>query len=624
MKPQLTDFPALQKYLEDKFPGVTLRVAAAVQHAGTAYVTVELEDQDSGGLGLYTVAADGAVAFISGDTVLFPLPGDAAVPLEVEKELALQLAAADGDSAGGDLGARAEQLRQGLEPQDGTRGLLDFLFGGGHHGNNAQPAVGLNAQLLTTCKAQVNVLSSRDAAGTNHGRLACVWAVNQIFRKTTGARLTSTLGTAVLYPELRNGKGQAVDEAHLQPGDLIISPTEGETTGHVGFVGEGAGDARVIYSNSSSAAVWQQNYTIGRWRARYVNNLGLKMRFFRLFPDSGSRLAVLPDGLGGRSAAAVQPAGAAWPEQLAEELAATDDQRRVEAALIHEFSTASALLEAGQVHEAVALALDSEARGRDDTSRRAVLLETLTPAMAAREERRWEGFWEGVHEVLGFGKDEELTAASEAAAAGGAPQALRAGPPVQSTTFETLRAEYAAMWQSIELRPERATAIRSMTNAIIAGKREYVAIQDTLRIPWYFTGIVHALEGSCNFRTHLHNGDSLRRRTVNVPAGRPVAPPASGSLPYTWHESAVDALKMKNYHQVTDWSVPAMLWRWERYNGFGSRRHGVHTAYLWSFSTHYTKGKYVRDGVWDPNFVSLQVGAAVLLKSLKDRGETDL
>jgi len=41
---------------------------------------------------------------------------------------------------------------------------------------------------------------------------------------------------------------------------------------------------------------------------------------------------------------------------------------------------------------------------------------------------------------------------------------------------------------------------------------------------------------------------------------------------------------------------------------------------LWSFSNHYTKGKYVKDGVFDPNAVSQQVGSALVLKRLVERG----
>jgi lysozyme family protein len=40
----------------------------------------------------------------------------------------------------------------------------------------------------------------------------------------------------------------------------------------------------------------------------------------------------------------------------------------------------------------------------------------------------------------------------------------------------------------------------------------------------------------------------------------------------------------------------------------------VLTPYLWSFTNHYTKGKFVADGKFDANAVSKQCGAAAILK----------
>ncbi len=44
------------------------------------------------------------------------------------------------------------------------------------------------------------------------------------------------------------------------------------------------------------------------------------------------------------------------------------------------------------------------------------------------------------------------------------------------------------------------------------------------------------------------------------------------------------------------------------------------SPYLWSFTNHYTKGKYVADGKFDPNAPSDQVGAMALLKQLVTDG----
>ena len=65
-----------------------------------------------------------------------------------------------------------------------------------------------------------------------------------------------------------------------------------------------------------------------------------------------------------------------------------------------------------------------------------------------------------------------------------------------------------------------------------------------------------------------------------------------------------------------------MLFRLEAYNGSGYRdKHpDVKTPYLWSFSNHYTRGKYVADGTFSGTAVSRQCGAAVLLKRLTQLG----
>src|SRR4029077_17378517 len=96
----------------------------------------------------------------------------------------------------------------------------------------------------------------------------------------------------------------------------------------------------------------------------------------------------------------------------------------------------------------------------------------------------------------------------------------------------------------------------------------------------------------------------------------------SGQPPFTWEESATDALRLKKLDKVTDWNLPRTLYQLEAYNGFGYRlRHPeVLTPYLWSFSDHYTQGQYVADGTFSSTAVSKQCGAAVLLRRMAELG----
>ncbi|RZJ88819.1 MAG: hypothetical protein EOO20_12575 [Chryseobacterium sp.] len=147
----------------------------------------------------------------------------------------------------------------------------------------------------------------------------------------------------------------------------------------------------------------------------------------------------------------------------------------------------------------------------------------------------------------------------------------------------------------------------SFSNFLIGGSQ----------IPWYFIACAHYLECSFSFKKHLHNGDPLTNYTVRVPANRPKVghPP-----PFTFEESAVDALKLLKLHEISNWNLPTVLRKLEAYNGFGYfKYHQVNSPYLWSYSNQYIKGKYVSDGKFDSEAVSKQMGSAVILKRMEER-----
>jgi lysozyme family protein len=180
------------------------------------------------------------------------------------------------------------------------------------------------------------------------------------------------------------------------------------------------------------------------------------------------------------------------------------------------------------------------------------------------------------------------------------------------------RKRYQLLYASCLIRPARRAAVDQLVQRITANKARYDKVGKALGIPWYVVGIIHSLEASGDFTRHLHNGDPLTARTTHVPAGRP----KTGKPPFTWEQSAIDALRYQGLASWKDWSVPGTLYQLEAYNGFGYRDHhpNVPSPYLWSFSNHYTKGKYVADGRFSPSAVSQQVGAAVLLKRLAAGG----
>jgi lysozyme family protein len=203
-----------------------------------------------------------------------------------------------------------------------------------------------------------------------------------------------------------------------------------------------------------------------------------------------------------------------------------------------------------------------------------------------------------------------------------ATQARAAAPPTplpapkKTTDYTTLKPEYAAFFDACTIREPNQESVDYYTTRVIKSKDVYASVGDELGIPWFFIGIIHGMECGFNFAEHLHNGDPLTARTVQVPAGRP----KTGTPPFTWQESARDALMLEGYNKETEWSVSRILYMFERYNGFGYRLLGVPSPYLWSFSNIYTKGKYTGDHHFDAEAVSKQCGAAVILNALKASG----
>lgn len=181
-----------------------------------------------------------------------------------------------------------------------------------------------------------------------------------------------------------------------------------------------------------------------------------------------------------------------------------------------------------------------------------------------------------------------------------------------------LRTEYQRLFDTCEIRPGRQAAVEKLVATIVSSKARYRAAGRPLSVPWFFIAPIHNMESSQRFDRHLHNGDPLTARTSHEPPGRP----QSGEPPFSWEESATDALRLKRLDRVSRWTLPVILFQFERYNGFGYRNlhPDVLSPYLWSFSGHYTRGKFVADRKFDPNAVSQQCGAGVLLRRMAEMG----
>lgn len=185
-----------------------------------------------------------------------------------------------------------------------------------------------------------------------------------------------------------------------------------------------------------------------------------------------------------------------------------------------------------------------------------------------------------------------------------------------TTAFDRLKPEYATLWDSMVINDRLRETIERQAKRIIANRSRYEHVEQATGVPWFVIGIIHVMECGGSFSKHLHNGDPLTARTVQVPKGRPL----TGKGPFTWEESAVDAIRYDKLDRVSDWTVERIGWCLEKYNGWGyrTRKTGVVSPYLWSGTDHYTRGKFVRDGVWSASAVSAQAGAMPMLKRVAE------
>ncbi|NJO64539.1 MAG: hypothetical protein HC836_42280 [Richelia sp. RM2_1_2] len=185
-------------------------------------------------------------------------------------------------------------------------------------------------------------------------------------------------------------------------------------------------------------------------------------------------------------------------------------------------------------------------------------------------------------------------------------------------THIDLQASQIEKWEKAKLRPEWHIRIDKCIFRTLKNKEKYEFIQNQKKngLPWFVIAGLHERESTQNFNKHLHEGSPLSKKTQYIPKGRlPDKPP-----PYTWEESAFDALyTLKKLHKH-DWQdLELMLELIEKYNGLGYRKREINSPYLWSGTTIYERGKYIADGKFSYVAVDKQIGVAALLKRMEER-----
>lgn len=174
---------------------------------------------------------------------------------------------------------------------------------------------------------------------------------------------------------------------------------------------------------------------------------------------------------------------------------------------------------------------------------------------------------------------------------------------------------YRHLWDSclVKLDGKTLWLLEWCEDLIRRHQEQYMEVEAMTGVPYQLVAGIHGLESSFRFDTYLGNGDPLDRPTWHVPAGR--GPFAS------WQAGAIDSLTLEGLSGKYRgyWDLPTMLRDAERFNGLGYLEHHSHqtlSPYIWGCTNHYTMGKYVEDGRFNPQAVSKQVGIAAVFKIL--------
>lgn len=184
-------------------------------------------------------------------------------------------------------------------------------------------------------------------------------------------------------------------------------------------------------------------------------------------------------------------------------------------------------------------------------------------------------------------------------------------------SYDEMKRGYYNLWNRAKIRPERLQDVRKVAALVLRNRERYARVEAVTGVPWYWIGLTHNLEGGGRFDTYLGNGQRLNAVTTIAPKGRgPFA---------TFEDGAIDALRLKKIVNLSEgtWTIAYCLYQAERFNGFGYVSRKINSPYLWSFTTLYERGKYIRDGVYSATAVSSQVGFAAALKALIEMSGDD-
>lgn len=181
--------------------------------------------------------------------------------------------------------------------------------------------------------------------------------------------------------------------------------------------------------------------------------------------------------------------------------------------------------------------------------------------------------------------------------------------------FAALAEEYAGWVAHCRPLPERVHEVDFVAHRLTKlGALDHLdRVHQLTDIPIVVMAPIGERECGFDFTKNWGQGDPLTHPSVNEPRGRPpLGAPPNDRFPVTWEYAALDAFTVcdrLNVLSVAEWTLPYACWKWEGYNGFGYRAHGIRTPYVVGGTNLQQRGKYTSDGKFDPAHMDGQLGA---------------
>lgn len=176
-----------------------------------------------------------------------------------------------------------------------------------------------------------------------------------------------------------------------------------------------------------------------------------------------------------------------------------------------------------------------------------------------------------------------------------------------SYEFSELKEDIAVKWAGMKISQHDFPSLDRTAIKLVADKERYLSLERRTTVPALVTMVIAERESGADPRMSLAQGDRWDRVSVHVPKGR-------GPFK-SWEDAAIDALQIDGLDRIgrESWMIERALFQLEKYNGFGYRRYGVPSAYVWASTTIYQGGKFIADGKFSRSAWDMQLGVAALM-----------